>query len=142
MKFYPLTKDVAESILAAEYRAAREIGAAALGETCLFFKVKRKVNYIPYEDITRAFRRIQLVGMRMCCGKGDLEVENIVVCGVGADGRETELAMAQLPGARAGVIMLEELEKRVPDIKIGKPTAEKVENSDTKCVLCENFVEK
>lgn len=138
MKFYPLTKEVSEAVLAEEYKAAREIGAAALGETCLFFKVKRKVNYIPYAEITRAFRRVQLVGMKMCCGKGDLEVENMVICG---GPEEQELAMIQLPGARAGVIMLEELEKRVPNIKIGKPTAEKVENAEEKCISCENFAE-
>ena len=122
MKYYQLTAAVDEAILEAEYKAGREIGPVTLGETCLFFKVKRKVSYIPYADITRAFRRVQLVGMKMCCGKGDLEVENVVICGTAADGGEQELAMIQLPGARAGVILLEELEKKVPGIQIGKPT--------------------
>ncbi len=119
MKYYPLTAEVTDSILDAEYKAGREIGPITLGETCLFFKVKRKVSYVPYADITRAFRRVQLVGMKMCCGKGDLEVENVVICGA----EDKELAMIQLPGARAGIIMLEELEKRVPGIQIGKPSA-------------------
>lgn len=119
MKYYPLTETVSDAVLDEEYKAGREIGPVTLGETCLFFKIKRKVSYIPYADITRAFRRVQLVGMKMCCGKGDLEVENIVICGSG----DKELAMIQLPGARAGIIMLEELEKRVPGIQIGKPEA-------------------
>ena len=119
MKYYPLTSEIEHAVLEREYKAGREIGPVTLGETCLFFKVKRKVSYIPYADITRAFRRVQLVGMKMCCGKGDLEVENVVICG--AD--EKELAMIQLPGARAGVILLEELEKKVPGIQIGKPKA-------------------
>jgi hypothetical protein len=119
MKYYALTETISETVLDTEYKEGREIGPVTLGETCLFFKVKRKINYIPYGDITRAFRRVQLVGMKMCCGKGDLEVENLVICGAG----DKELAMIQLPGARAGVIMLEELERRIPGIKIGKPEA-------------------
>ena len=119
MNFYMVTSEVAADVLSAEYKAGREIGSITLGETSLFFKVKRKVSYVPYADITRAFRRVQLVGMKMCCGKGDLEVENLVICGA----EDKELAMIQLPGARAGVIMLEELEKRVPGIQIGKPSA-------------------
>lgn len=119
MKYYPLTAEIADAVLDAEYKSGREIGPITLGETCLFFKVKRKVSYIPYTDIKRAFRRVQLVGMKMCCGKGDLEVENVVLCG----SNDQELAMIQLPGARAGVILLEELEKRVPGIQIGKPSA-------------------
>ena len=117
MKYYPLTENMPDAVLANEYKEGREIGAVTLGETCLFFKVKRKVSYVPYADITRAFRRVQLVGMKMCCGKGNLEVENLVICGA----EDKELAMIQLPGARAGIIMLEELEKKVPGIQIGKP---------------------
>ena len=119
MKYDPLTAEIADAVLDAEYKAGREIGPVILGETCLFFKVKRKVSYIPYGEIARAFRRVQLVGMKMCCGKGNLEVENIVICGKD----DAELAMIQLPGARAGVILLEELEKKVPGIQIGKPSA-------------------
>ena len=119
MKYNPLTAEIAESVLNTEYKEGRDIGPVILGETCLFFKMKRTVNYVPYADITRAFRRIQLVGMKMCCGKGSLEVENLVICKEG----DEELAMIQLPGTRAGVIMLEELEKRVPGIQIGKPEA-------------------
>jgi len=121
MKYYPLTTEVPDTVLAAEYKAGREIGGVTLGDSCMFFKVKRKVSYVPYSDISRAFRRVQLVAMKMCCGNGDLEIENIVLCGKGEDGTEKELVQIQLPGARAGLAMLEELEKRVPGIQIGKP---------------------
>jgi len=123
MKYYPLTTEVPDTVLAAEYKAGREIGGVTLGDSCMFFKVKRKVSYVPYSDISRAFRRVQLVAMKMCCGNGDLEIENIVLCGKGEDGTEKELVQIQLPGARAGLAMLEELEKRVPGIQIGKPSA-------------------
>lgn len=117
MKFNPLVSTAADDILAAEYKSGRDIGGITLGDTCLFFKVRLKVNYIPYADITRVFRRVQLVQTKMCCGKGNLEIENIVICGPD----ETEIAQIQLPGERAGVIVLEEIAKMDPEIKIGKP---------------------
>ena len=118
MRFYPLASEIAADVLNGDYKAAREIGCASLGETCLYFKSKLKVNYIPYKDMTRAFRRVQMVQTKMCCGRGDLQVENVVICG--AEG--AELAQIQLPGARAGIIMLEELEKKAEHIQIGKPS--------------------
>ena len=106
MKFNPLATTVAEEILAGEYKSGREIGGMTLGNTCLFVKARLKVSYIP-----------QLVQTKMCCGKGDLEIENIVICGPD----EAEIAQIQLPGSRAGVIALEEIAKLGPHIKIGKP---------------------
>ena len=117
MKFNPLTATVAaDAALNAEYNAGRAIGNVQLGNRYLFFKVKRKVYYIPYTDITRVFRRVQLVQTKMCCGKGNLELENLVICGEAG-----ELAQVQLPGARAGKILLEEIPKKAPHVQIGKP---------------------
>ena len=69
--------------------------------------------------VHRAFRRVQLIQTKMCCGRGDLQIENLVLCGRG----EKELAQVQLPGARAGEIMMEELAARGSHIQIGKPNA-------------------
>ena len=117
MKFYPLTATVAaDAALNAEYNAGRAVGNVQLGNEYLFFKVKRKTYYIAYSEITRVFRRVQLVQTKMCCGKGNLELENLVICGEAG-----ELAQVQLPGARAGKILLEEIPKKAPHVQIGKP---------------------
>ena len=79
MKFYPLSNELAADVLAAGYQAGREIGKVRLGEQCLYFREKLKVYYIPYADMTRVFRRVMLIPATMCCGKGDFEVENIVI---------------------------------------------------------------
>ena len=114
-KYHPLTQTADNAVLKAEHSAGRTIGNVVLGNTYFFFKEKRKICYIPYTDITRVFRRVVLVQTKMCCGKGNLEVENIVVCT-----EQGEVAQVQLPGARAGVIMLEEIGKRAPHVAIGK----------------------
>lgn len=116
MKFYPLTKELSAEVVAAGYKEGREIGKARMGGKCLYFRDKLKVYYIPYEDISRVFRRVLLIPAKMCCGRGDFEVENIVICS-----GEKELAQIQLPGERAGKIMLEELAKLAPHAEIGKP---------------------
>ena len=115
MKFYPVTTAAEDAALNSDRAASRAIGNVQLGSEYLFFKEKRKTYYIPYADVTRVFRRVMMVQTKMCCGKGNLEVENIVICG-----ESGELAQVQLPGARAGKILLEEISDRAPHVQIGK----------------------
>ena len=124
MKFYSVTSEHNNAAaLQAEYASSRVIGNVHLGAEFLFFKEKRKVYYIPYADMTRCFRRVLLVQTKMCCGKGNLEVENLVVCS-----EKGEVAQIQLPGERAGKILLEEIVKMAPHVQIGRAK----ENNDEK----------
>jgi hypothetical protein len=121
MKFYPLEDAQPQTEaqeLESEYTIAREIGNLRLGELRLYFRKGRKVYYIPYANIRRCFRRVMLVPAKLCCGKGDLQVENLVICG------ETgELAQIQLPGTRAAKLLMEDLEKRIPEAEFSKPSS-------------------
>ena len=118
MKFCPLTgTEGSGEELRAEYRAAREIGRVRLGELRLYLRAGRRVYYIPYREVRRCFRRVQLIPAKMCCGRGDFEVENLVVCGEG----DVELIQVQLPGAKAAKILMEELQVRIPEAAFGKP---------------------
>ena len=116
MKFHSVTSENPNAAaLQQEYAAGRVIGNVHLGTQHLFFKEKRKVYYIPFADMTRCFRRVLLVQTKMCCGKGDLEVENLVVCS-----ESGEVAQIQLPGERAGKVLLEEITKLAPHVQIGR----------------------
>ena len=123
MKFYPVASELAAEVVYAGYKEGREIGKTRLGGQCLYFRDKLRVYYIPYSDITRVFRRVLLIPATMCCGKGDFEVENIVICT-----EKGEVAQIQLPGERAGKIALEELAKRAPNAEVGKPKDSVSEN--------------
>ena len=119
MKFFPLASEAEDrEALASEYRSAREIGRVRLGELRLFLRAGLRTYYIPYRDVRRCFRRVQLIPAKMCCGRGDLEVENLVVCGDAG-----ELIQVQLPGTKAAKILLEELQERIPEAEFGKPSA-------------------
>jgi hypothetical protein len=114
VKFYPLkTPAAGETPLAAEYKDGREIGVIRLGAGHLFFRKMRKIYYISYPEIRQCFRRVQLIPTKCCCGKGDFQVENLVI----SDG-EQELAMIQLPGTRAAEALMEEMRARAPHAKL------------------------
>ena len=118
MTYNPLTEArIDDAVLRNEYRSGRAIGVIRLGESVLFFRAKLKTYYVPYSGITRVFRRVQLVPARMCCGRGDLSIENLVICGRD----EAEIAQIQLPGDRAGKAIIEELKVRIPDIPFTCP---------------------
>ena len=124
MKFYPLASVVENrDDLASEFRSAREIGRVRMGELRLFLRAGLRTYYIPYADVRRCFRRVQLIPAKMCCGRGDLEVENLVVCG-----DEGELIQVQLPGTKAAKILMKELEERIPEAEFGKPAADEAES--------------
>ena len=118
MRFNPLTEDTtAEAELDSEYKAAREIGKLRLGELRLYFRSGLKTYYIPYHDVARYFRRVLAVPAKMCCGKGNFEIEHLVVCGAG----DKELAQIQLPGKKAAQILMKELETLIPEAQVGCP---------------------
>ncbi len=122
MKFYSLeqTQAAEQQDLAQDYKESREIGIVRIGRDRLYFRRMRKIYYIPYADIRRCFRRVMLVPAKLCCGRGDLEVENLVIC---TD--RGEAAQIQLPGARAGKSLMEELKKRLPDAEFTPENTQK-----------------
>lgn len=117
MKFYPVTDNTLDpSVLNEEYRTAKQLGVLRLGKSCVFFRSGLRTYYVPCSMIHRCFRRVQLVPARMCCGKGDLRVENLVICG-----DKGELAVVQLPGERAGKAAIQYLSELLPGIPMTKP---------------------
>lgn len=120
MRLHPLTTSVTDAqSLEREFKEGREIGIIRLGDSCLFFRRHLKVYYIPYKDITRCFRRVMEVPMKMCCGKGEFQIENLVICS-----GEEEVAQLQLPGTKAARILMEELKEKAPHAQFSFPKAE------------------
>lgn len=74
--------------LSAQYKAGRRIGVVTLGEQYLFFRRLWKGYYIPYDALSRFFRRVVAVPAKIgCCNTGEIRVEHLILCAVpGADG--------------------------------------------------------
>lgn len=117
MKFNPLTtsEENMES-LQTDYKDAQEIGKLRFGAERLYFRSARKIFYIPYTDIHRYFRRVMLVPAKLCCGKGNLAIEHLVIC----NDDDHELAQIQLPGSHAAKVLMERMSKLAPDAIVGR----------------------
>ena len=123
MKFHSLTTALADtSSLNKDYHEGHEIGIVRLGESCLFFRRHLRIYYIPYTDISRCFRRVMEVPMKMCCGKGEFQIEHLVICS-----EEQEIAQIQLPGTKAARILMEELKNRAPHAQMSLPKDKEVQ---------------
>lgn len=126
MKFYSMTAvEEDQESLQEEYKAAQEVGKLRLGTERLFVRSMRKVYYIPYKNIYRYFRRVMLVPAKLCCGKGNLSEEYLVICC--AD--DQELTQIPLPSSHAAKALMDRMEKLVPDAIVGAP--EKALSSET-----------
>ena len=137
MRFIPLPYESADSPaavreLSAEYRAGHRVGVISLGDRHFFFRKLFTVYFIPYDAISRYFRRVLTVPARIgCCAGGELQIEHLVLCAL--NGAETsierELAQIQLPGGRAAKIVMDEMKRLAPDAASGKPQAAKGANA-------------
>lgn len=117
MAYYPLTETKLEdAALEKDRQGARQIGVIKLGKECLHFRAKLKNYYIPYKEMKNCFRRVMGVPAKMCCGKGELRVENLVI----SDG-EKELAVVQLPGERAAQELIKALKEISPSTDFSVP---------------------
>lgn len=117
MKFYSLTDaTIEQQELQTDYQSAHEVGIMRLGNASLFFRKKFRIYYVPYQQITRCYRRVMLVPARMCCGKGDLAIENLVI-----HDQTGELAQIQLPGTKAAKLVMEELKEKLPHADFSCP---------------------
>lgn len=126
MRFYSLTNDACDStLLEPDYKSAREIGKLRLGSDGLFVKSGFRVYYIPYGRIKRCFRRVMMVPAKLCCGKGELAVENLIICD-----EAKELASVSLPGTRAAKALMEELKQRIPGAEFKCPAASAEEGAE------------
>ena len=118
MKYIALQAEseaVEKSALEQEYEQAEDYVPAKIGATHFFFKVVRKVYYLPLAAVTRCFRRVELVIARMgCCNQG-LPMESVVVCGA----EEKELAQIRVATERMSKALLAALKKACPQAKIG-----------------------
>lgn len=105
-----------ESNTVEEYKTSVDVGKVRLGSSHLFFRSGRKVYSVAYQEITRCFRRVLLVPMRVCCGRGELQVENLVIWN-----DQGEIAQIQLPDTRVAKKLMEELREKVPDAEFTCP---------------------
>ena len=117
MKFHPVSQEIAESdVLAEEYAVARQIGTVRVGRSVLFFRAGLKTYYIPYEAVRSCFRRVYQVPVKMCCGRGEIDYEHLII-----SDEEKEVADIPLPGTKAAQELIRLLKEKMPDADCRAP---------------------
>ena len=118
MKFVSLQNQssaVDSAAIEREYTEAEDFTPARIGTEHFFFKSGRKTYFIALAEITRCFRRVELVSARMGCCNQSLPMESVVIFGEG----EQELAQIRLASERLSKALLSALEKACPNAKFG-----------------------
>ena len=117
MKFLPIRPEYAidaQDKVQNEYKSARDLTQVRVGDTMLFIRSRMKVYYMPLSVISKAFRRVNLVDVKMACCGSSLPMDSVVVC-AGDD----EVAEFHTGTERISNALLEELSARCPGIEIG-----------------------
>ena len=105
------------SSLDLEFREAEQYGKVKLGKEYIFWKKGLKWYLERYDNISRAFRRIEAVDTKMCCGNVNFDIQKLVL--ILEDGNETELLIGEgMPGEAEA--LYKKLQEIRPEISYGK----------------------
>lgn len=124
MKFYSLLdKKAYEEDLSELFSKGHRVGAVTVSENGIFVKKGLKTYYIAYNNAERIFRRVRMVDANVCCGKGQMNFDYLVVM---ADNKE--VLEVQLPGSKAAKLIFDEMKGLSPetDFEAPKKAAEAV----------------
>ncbi|MDY3919728.1 MAG: hypothetical protein SOZ59_12155 [Candidatus Limivivens sp.] len=100
-----------------EFAQASPYGKVKLGTRFIFWKKGLKWYRTPLEEIIRAFRRIEAVDTKMCCGNVNFDIQKLVL--IGKAGTETELLIGE-GNPREAEALYRDLQARCPGIAYGK----------------------
>lgn len=115
MKFVKTTEtEWSTEILEKDFEEANKIGRYAVGELAVYCPKMFKQVYIPIQDIIWAYRRLESVEGKLCCGKANFEIHKVIL--VTAKKQRFELAGMGLEQAKE---ILAALEQKNAAIDIG-----------------------
>ncbi len=105
---------VRDSALTADFMQAQRCGRARVGGHCLYYRQGLQQRFVPLAEIDRAFRRIEPLQSRVCCGISTRNRECLVVCA----GTE-DLAVIELEDETQVFALLKLLKARLPEMAVG-----------------------
>ena len=100
-----------------EFAQASQYGKVKIGKDLIFWKKGLKWNVTDLDGVTRAFRRIEAVDAKMCCGNVNFDVQKLVL--VRKDGEELELLIGE-GTVREADALYQRLQESRPEITYGK----------------------
>ena len=107
------TVTLPEEQLQADYAAAEKQENLKLGEKCLYIAHTLYTEYVPYEAVERAYRRVEDVRGKLCCGVTTYEIHHLVI---EAGGKEVTVL---LESKEAAQMALDRIADKNPKAQIG-----------------------
>lgn len=103
-----------------EFQQASAYGAVRLGERYVFWKRGFRWYLVELGEVSRAYRRVEAVDTKMCCGNVNFDIQKLVL--LLEDGSSLELLIGEgMP--REAEALFQEMRGRCPGIQYGKPKA-------------------
>ena len=91
-KFAGLNGPVEDAAVGADYESAQNFEALRVGRLGVYYREGFKTRFFAYEELERAFLRVQEVRGRMCCGQAFFAYFRMVLV---AGGREYDYVMSE-----------------------------------------------
>lgn len=91
-RFAGLSGPVESEEVRADYEAAQNFDCLKVGRLGVYYKEGFKTRFFAYEELERAFLRVQEVRGRMCCGQAYFAYFRMVLV---SGGREYDYAMSE-----------------------------------------------
>lgn len=91
-KFAGLNGPVEDTAVTADYESAQDFKALRVGKLGVYYREGFKTRYFAYEELERAFLRVQEVRGRMCCAQAFFAYFRMVLV---AGGKEYDYAMSE-----------------------------------------------
>lgn len=77
MKWSALATAADEDMLRQDWDTADKVEFVRIGEKWLFKKGVFGITYVPYNDILWAYRRIETVNGKLCCGRTVFDIHHV-----------------------------------------------------------------
>ena len=91
-KFAGLKGTVEDTAVTADYESAQDFKALRVGKLGVYYREGFKTRYFAYQELERAFLRVQEVRGRMCCAQAFFAYFRMVLV---AGGKEYDYAMSE-----------------------------------------------
>lgn len=106
-----------DAALDTEFADAAPYGKVKLGKTVIFWKVTLRWFYLPLNLVQRAYRRVEEVNAKMCCGRANFDIQKLML----VLDEETTLELLISEGqAEPAVKLYKVLQETHPELKYGK----------------------
>lgn len=117
-KFVGPAGAVEDPAVAADFEAAQKYDKLKVGKLGVYYKDGFKTRYFAYDQLERAFIRVQDVNARMCCGQASFSYARMVLVSGGK-----EYADVMTENEKALDEALAAIAQAAPGLPIGVPRA-------------------